>query len=159
MRLTKFSDYAIRVLLFAANRRGERCTIEEAARVYGISEAHLRKVVRELSHAGFLVGTKGRTGGFCLARDPADIRIGDILRVTESDFALFECQCATGDPCLLRGQCSLPTAATRAVRAFLAVFDEMTLVDVLSEPNPLGPPHLAWPPAPQAAAQASPGPA
>ncbi|QYZ69447.1 RrF2 family transcriptional regulator [Neotabrizicola shimadae] len=158
MRLTKFSDYAIRVLLFAANRRGERCTIEEAARAYSISEAHLRKVVRELSHAGFLVGTKGRTGGFSLARDPAEIRIGDILRVTESDFALFECQCTTGDPCLLRGPCSLPAAAAKAVRAFLAVFDEMTLVDVLREPNPLGPPHLAWPPALPAVAQANPGP-
>lgn len=138
MRLTKFSDYAIRVLLLAARRRGERATIEETAHLYAISEAHLRKVVRELSHAGFLIGTKGRAGGFSLARDPADIRVGDILRVTESDFALFECQCTDGDPCLLRASCQLPPIGVRAVRAFLAVFDEVTLKDVLNEPNALG---------------------
>lgn len=138
MRLTKFSDYAIRVLLFAASRRGERATIEEAASIYAISEAHLRKVVRELSQAGFLIGTKGRTGGFALARDPEEIRVGDVLRVTESDYALFQCQCADGDPCLVRSSCRLPTVAMRAVAAFLAEFDKVTLKQVLREPNALG---------------------
>lgn len=139
MRLTKFSDYAIRVMLFAASRQGERATIEEAAlMIYAISEAHLRKVVRELSQAGFLIGIKGRTGGFALAREPSEIRIGDILRTTETDFAMFECQCAEGDPCLVRSSCRLPPVALRAVRAFLAEFDKMTLSDVLSEPNALG---------------------
>lgn len=138
MRLTKFSDYAIRVMLFAASRRGERATIEEAAHIYAISEAHLRKVVRELSRAGFLIGIKGRTGGFALSRDPSEIRIGDVLRATETDFGLLECQCADGDPCLVRSSCRLPPVAMRAVRAFLAEFDRITLSDVLTEPNALG---------------------
>lgn len=138
MRLTKFSDYAIRVMLFAASRQGERATIEEAAHIFAISEAHLRKVVRWLSQAGFLIGIKGRTGGFALAREPSEIRIGDILRATETDFAMFECQCPGGDPCLVRSSCRLPPVAMRAVRAFLEEFDRITLGDVLTEPNALG---------------------
>ncbi len=134
MRLTKFTDYALRVLLLAANRQEDRITIEDAANFYDISQSHLKKVVMELSRAGYLIGTKGRTGGFRLGKDPKEINLGDVLRLTETDFGLFECQ-VSGGTCVILPCCKLPLVAKRAARAFLAVFDEVTLADVVSDPT------------------------
>ena len=91
MRLTNFSDYALRVLLYAAARRNALITIEETAQVYGISRAHLMKVVNQLTRAGFLKAVRGRSGGLELARRPEKSSLGDVVLATEPDFALVEC--------------------------------------------------------------------
>ena len=130
MHLTKFSDYALRVLMLAAARDGMRLTIEETAATFGISQAHLKKVVLALSRAGYLTGIKGRTGGYVLARTPDDINLGAVLRVTETDFTMFECIHA-GAACPIAGPCRLPQVARKAVQGFLAAFDQVTLRDVL----------------------------
>jgi Rrf2 family nitric oxide-sensitive transcriptional repressor len=133
MRLTKFTDYALRVLLYAAARDGRRATIEQAATEFGISRAHLKKVVLHLSHAGYVKGLRGHSGGFVLARDPADINLGVLIRQTEPDFGLFECF-LPGNVCILSRRCTLPGIANEALAAFLAVFERYTLADVLIRP-------------------------
>lgn len=129
MRLTKHSDYAIRVLLHAASLRGSTATIEETAAFHRISTAHLKKVVRTLVSAGFLDGLRGRTGGYRLARPPNEIGLGDVLRATESDFALVECL-RPGNACEFTPLCTLPSILDQGVAAMLAVFDGVTLADL-----------------------------
>src|SRR5690242_14870111 len=91
MQLTNFSDYALRILMYAAARSDRLITIEETAAVYGVSRAHLRKVANTLTRAGYLSAVRGRSGGLKLGKSPEKIRLGDVVRLTEPDFALVEC--------------------------------------------------------------------
>ncbi len=140
MRLTTFSDYALRVLLYAANAGGRLVTIEETAKVYGVSRAHLMKVVNTLTRAGYLKAVRGRSGGFLLGRTPEEIRLGDVIRLAEPDFALVECF-AGGNRCILTPRCGLPRVVNEALNAFIATFDRYTLADVaLKERDFIAPP-------------------
>ncbi len=134
MRLTKFSDYALRVLMYAAASGDRLATIDAAAAAYGVSRAHLTKIVTALVRAGFLEGVRGRSGGFRLARPAAEIRLGDVLRATEPDFEMVECF-ATGESCVIGGCCRLPRVMQQGLEAFLAVFDGVTLADVALAPD------------------------
>lgn len=134
MKLTLFSDYALRTLLYAAAFPDSRITIEAVAEHFDISRSHLKKVVLKLSQAGFLRSSRGRTGGFELARTPAEINLGAVLRVTEPDFALFECF-QPDNACVISCRCDLPRVANAALRAFIGVFDRHTLVDVVIRPE------------------------
>ncbi len=129
MRLTKFSDYALRVLMIATTCGEQKLTIEATAEVFGISQGHLKKVVLALTRAGFLQGFKGRTGGYLLARKPEDINIGAVLRVTETNYQVFDCF-QEGQVCPLAGPCRLPSIGGRAIAAFLATFDQVSLADL-----------------------------
>jgi Rrf2 family transcriptional regulator, nitric oxide-sensitive transcriptional repressor len=129
MHLTKFSDYALRVLMLAAASGEQRVTIEDAATAFGISQAHLKKVVLTLTRAGHLRGIKGRSGGFHLARAPHEINLGQVLRLTETDFSTFECF-ESGAACPIFSPCRLRNVGREAVNAFLATFDKVTLADV-----------------------------
>ena len=130
MHLTKFSDYALRVLMIAASRGADRVTIEETADIFGISHGHLKKVVLKLTRAGYLQGIKGRGGGYLLAKKPEDINLGAVLRLTETDFGVFECF-QDGMACPIVGPCRLPAVGRKAIAAFLAAFDQVTLADVM----------------------------
>ena len=152
MRLTKFSDYSLRVLMYAAASGDRLATIDAAAAAYGVSRAHLTKIVTTLARGGFLEGVRGRSGGFRLARPAAEIRLGDVLRLTEPDFDMVECF-ATGESCVVSGCCRLPGVMQRGLDAFLAVFDEVTLADVAL------PPDAFLTPAERAAAEPGAGPA
>lgn len=132
MRLTSFTDYALRLLIFAAGH-DERVTIEQVAGFFGISHAHLKKVVLKLSRAGFIVSTKGRNGGLALARRPSDINVADVVLATEPDFGLFECL-LSGNDCRITRACRLPGVANEALDAFLTVLRRYTLADVLVRP-------------------------
>lgn len=129
MRLTKFSDYALRVLILAASKGGTNVTIEEAAAVYGISAPHLKKVIRTLTHEGFLEAQRGRSGGFRLAMPAETINLGSVIRTTEPDFALVECFRADNQ-CLITHSCRLPRIFDRAITAMLDVFDGYSLADI-----------------------------
>lgn len=129
MRLTKFTDYALRLLLLSASAPERNFTIAEAAGLYGISAPHLKKVVRTLSREGFLEGTRGRTGGFRLGRPAEQINLGEVIRITEPDFAIVEClgpDCS----CAIVPICKLPGIVDRALQAMLDVFDGYTLADI-----------------------------
>jgi Rrf2 family nitric oxide-sensitive transcriptional repressor len=152
MRLTTFSDYALRVLMYAAAAGDRLITIEETANAYNISRTHLMKVVNILTRTGYIKGVRGRSGGFTLARPAEAINLGAVVRATEPDFALVECF-ATGSQCIITRRCRLPEILNEALDAFVGTLDRYTLADiVLTERDfipPRGPikvtrgPHLA----------------
>ncbi len=137
MRLTDFSDYSLRVLMYAAAKDGQLITIDETAQVYGISRAHLMKVANQLTRAGFLRAVRGRSGGLALAKKPGQIRLGDVLRATEPDFALVECF-RTNNGCLITPRCRLRGMLKEALAAFAGTFDGYTLADLLLSPEDFG---------------------
>ncbi|MGN6304686.1 MAG: RrF2 family transcriptional regulator [Mesorhizobium sp.] len=145
MRLTNFSDYALRMLMYAASAGDRLITIEEAARVFGVSKTHLNKVANTLTRAGFLKSVRGRSGGLTLGRAPQDICIGDVIRLTEPDFALVECF-ATGNQCVITQRCKLPRMLNDAMASFHATLDRYTLADIALMPRDFGsrvpPQHL-----------------
>ena len=134
MQLTKFSDYAMRVLMYAHAARGRRVTIDEMAAAYRISRAHLMKVVNSLTRGGYLTAVRGRSGGLILARSAEDIRLGEVIRDTEPDFSLVECF-STGNQCVLTDCCRLPHILNEALRAFLSVLDRHTLASIGLKPK------------------------
>jgi Rrf2 family transcriptional regulator, nitric oxide-sensitive transcriptional repressor len=129
MQLTNFTDYSLRVLMYAASQGDRRITIEETANVYGISRAHLMKVVNQLTTSGFLTAVRGRSGGLILARPPEKIRLGDVIRVTEPDFALVECF-GSDNHCAITPRCKLRSVLGEARSGFLATLDQYTLADI-----------------------------
>ena len=141
MRLTNFSDYALRMLMYAASAGDRLITIEEVARVFGVSKTHLNKVANVLTRAGYLKAIRGRSGGLVLGRRPEAIRIGDVVRLTEPDFALVECF-ATGNQCLLTRCCKLSGMFGEAMASFQQTLDRYTLADVALVPQDFigGPP-------------------
>jgi len=137
MRLTNFSDYALRVLMYAAAHDDRLITIDEAARVYGISRAHLMKIVNALTRAGYLEAVRGRSGGLRLGAKPSKIRLGDVVRLTEPDFALVECF-ATGNECLITRSCRLRGILNEALDSFNRTLDRYTLADLMLKPKAFG---------------------
>lgn len=137
MRLTDFSDYALRLLMYAGARGDRLITIEETAKLYGISRTHLMKVANQLTRAGFLKSVRGRSGGLTLAMQPQKIGLGDVLRATEPDFALVECF-RSDDRCLITARCRLRGVLTEALAAFSATIDRYTLADLMLNPDDFG---------------------
>ena len=137
MRLTSFSDYALRVLMYAATRNGQLITIDETAEVYGISRAHLMKVVNQLTRSGYLKAVRGRSGGLTLARRADKIRLGDVVRATEPDLALVECFAAESQ-CVITSSCRLRGALKEAIGAFMGTLDRYTLADLVLNPRDFG---------------------
>ncbi len=134
MRLTLHTDYALRVLLYLGLNQERRVSIHEIAQRYGISENHLVKIVHRLGQGGFVTTMRGRGGGLVLARSPAEINLGDLVRFTEEDMALVACF-QTGQSCLLTGACRLQNLLGDALGAFMAVLDGRTLADLLAPPE------------------------
>lgn len=135
MQLNRFTDYALRVLMYAAVRQDERCTSEEVATAFGISRHHLVKVVNELQHLGYLDTSRGRTGGFRLARVPERICLGDVVRRTEGTLAVVECFDRESNTCPLTPACGLKGALREAFDAFFAVLDRYTVADLVAQPR------------------------
>ena len=130
MRLTSFSDYTLRTLIFLAVRG--QSTIAEISDCYGISEAHLTKVIHQLGLDGDIETTRGRNGGIRLAKSPERIRVGEVVRRTE-DLALVTC--LDGGACLISPACVLQAALKEALAAFLAVLDRYTIADLAASPT------------------------
>lgn len=134
MRLTYFSDYALRMLMFAACAGDRLITIDEVARTFGVSKTHLNKVANLLTRHGYLRAVRGRSGGLSLAHAPETIRIGDVIRLTEPDFALVECF-ATGNQCVITNSCKLSSVLNEAMTSFQTVLDRYTLADIALQPR------------------------
>lgn len=129
MRITVYSDYSLRLLMFLAIAPQQRGTISAIAGYYGISRAHIVKVVHELAKAGYLETTRGRGGGMRLARPPEVISVGEVLRITEPDFNLAPCF-ETAHACKITPSCVLKKALADATRAFLGSLDTVSLADL-----------------------------
>ncbi|MDR2195853.1 MAG: Rrf2 family transcriptional regulator [Gallionellaceae bacterium] len=134
MRLTQYTDYSLRVLLYLAHKNGESATITELADFYKISRNHLVKVVHNLGLNGYIQTLRGKHGGMRLARTPESIVIGDVVRSTEPDFDLLECFNPVDDKCVITNTCSLKPALFIARRAFLDTLDQYTLADAAKRP-------------------------
>ncbi|MGH7985756.1 MAG: RrF2 family transcriptional regulator [Candidatus Binataceae bacterium] len=130
MELTYYTDYALRVLVYAGLRPEKRCLISEIAEHYEISENHLMKVVHGLAKAGFMTTFRGKGGGLTLAKDPKDIIIGAVVRRMEGPFKPVECF-RSGNRCAISGACNLPDILGEAFQAFIAVLDRYSLADLL----------------------------
>jgi Rrf2 family nitric oxide-sensitive transcriptional repressor len=131
MQLTLFSDYSLRIALYLAAHPDRRCSVDEISRAYGISRAHLVKVVQRLTNLDVVESTRGRGGGLRLARPPADINVGALVRATEAHFNLVECFDSATNTCPIDSACGLKGTLGRARKAFFAVLEEQTLADYL----------------------------
>lgn len=132
MKLTLYTDYSLRMLIFLALREGRSTTVSDVADAYGLSRNHLLKVALNLGRLGYVTTTRGRLGGIALAQKPEDINLGDVVRATEDGFAMVECQRADGGACVISPACRLKGIVGKAVEAFLAVFDAYTLADIVA---------------------------
>ena len=126
MRLTRYTDYALRVLMHLAAEPDRLSSIAVMARRYSISHNHLMKVVHDLRKAGFVSAVRGRSGGIRLARAPAEIVVGEVVRHTEDGLALVDC-----GSCMLAPACGLTGVLAEAMRAFITVLDSYTLADIV----------------------------
>lgn len=132
MRLTRYTDYAMRVLLYLGAQPEKVCSISEIARAYGISQNHLMKVAHDLGKAGYVEGVRGRFGGIRLAKPAEEINVGDVMRQTEEGFELVECS-----TCVIAPACGLTGVLDEALAAFMAVLDRYTLADLLKKRSKL----------------------
>ncbi len=139
MRFTRYTDYALRVLMYLGLKGDELSTIKEIAERYGISDNHLMKVVHNLGREGFIETIRGRQGGMRLARPPKDISVGDVVRKCEDDLRLVECFDPETNSCPIADVCGLAGMIDEALTAFMKVLDKKTLADVLKSSPGISP--------------------
>ena len=130
MRLTGFTDYTLRTLVYLALQPDRQVTIADIANAYDISANHLMKVVHQLAMAGDIATTRGRRGGLRLARPAAAINVGEVVRRSEPDMALVSCF-DNAQGCVIQDGCVLQTVLGDALAAFLAVLDKYTVADLV----------------------------
>lgn len=130
MRLTLYTDYSLRVLLYLAYHTDKIVTITELADFYKISRNHLVKVVHELGLNGYILTARGKRGGIRLARAADQIVIGEVIRHTEPDFDLLECLNPAADQCVITHTCKLKSVLFTARGNFLGELDKYTLADL-----------------------------
>ncbi len=133
MRLTQWTDYTLRVLMYCAacQDRAQPVTISEVAQAHDISRSHLTKIVQQLAAQGLLDTTRGRGGGMRLMRPASEINIGAVVRSTETDFDMVECFSEQSNTCRMSLHCGLKGLLSRATQAYLAVLDAITLADLV----------------------------
>ena len=137
MRLSQHSEYAFRMLIHAALRAPELTTVNDVARDFGLSVAHLHKVAQTLAEHGFLETVRGRSGGLRLPNSPEQIRLGRVAAVTEPDFQVAPCMPPGQGNCPIYEACVLRDALSQAVQAFLDELDKWTLADLIKKRKPL----------------------
>ena len=151
MRLTMFTDYSLRVLIYVTAHPEGRATIAGIATAYGISEHHLTKVVHFLGKQGYLENIRGRGGGLKLARVPTAINVGELVKLTEGGDVPAECFERKTNACAITADCKLKFALAEAVDAFYAALRQYTLEDVVKNRKALGKVLFVSPPARRAA--------
>ena len=140
MQLTRYTDYALRTLMYLSARPDRLVPITEISRAFGISHSHLTKVTHDLAKRGFVSSVRGRNGGLRLTQSPSEIGVGTVVRATEDSFRLADC-----GSCIIAPACGMMSVFDEAVHAFLAVLDRYTfatlpardlgLLDILPEPG------------------------
>jgi Rrf2 family nitric oxide-sensitive transcriptional repressor len=133
VQLTYYTDYSLRVLMYLAIAPDRMVNISEIAERYGISRNHLVKVVHNLARGGFIRSYRGKGGGIELARDPAEINIGDVVRYTEGPPKPVECFDAERNRCVIANACGLAEIIAEACANFFATLDRYTLADLVKK--------------------------
>ncbi|UMR30012.1 Rrf2 family transcriptional regulator [Massilia sp. MB5] len=131
MRLTAYTDYAMRTLIYLGVHRGRLVTIQDIAVLHGISKNHLTKVVHQLGRCGMVETVRGRNGGIRLRGEPNGINIGQVVRTTESDFEMAACFGSSANACANAPWCGLKGVLSVATGAYLSVLDRVTLADLI----------------------------
>jgi Rrf2 family nitric oxide-sensitive transcriptional repressor len=129
MKLSTFTDYSLRVLMYLATNTGGRATIAQVAQAFGVSEHHLVKVAHSLGRAGWLANVRGKGGGLELAVPPDKIGVGAVVRHTEGRAVMAECFGDDSD-CTIAADCRLKSVLAESVQAFYAVLDRYTIADI-----------------------------
>lgn len=137
MKLTAYSNYALRSLQLAALRSPDLVRVDDVVKVHGLARPHIVKIVHELGQAGFLETRRGRGGGFRLARPAEEIVVGNVIRLTEGPLDVVECFNPEKNTCPLIGICKLSRALREATKAFMEVLDDLTLADIASNKSEL----------------------
>ncbi|WP_254472655.1 iron-responsive transcriptional regulator RirA [Bartonella sp. B1098] len=130
MRLTRQTNYALRMLMYCADNQGSLCRVQEIAKTYAVSELFLFKILQPLVQAGFIQTVRGRNGGVKLAKPAAEISVADVLKVTEDNFSLAECFDTVEPNCPLIDFCGLNIALQKALNAFFEVLSVVSLADL-----------------------------
>lgn len=130
MKLSLYSDYALRILIYLATRPDDLTQIRTIASIYGVSRHHLTKIVQDLAQADFITTVRGRNGGIRLARPADQIALGAVLHHTEG--LCLQLECAT---CIIAPACHLPAILAKAMAAFIAVLDRYTIHDLAANPQ------------------------
>lgn len=138
MKLTTFTDYSLRVLIYLAADTTRRATIAEIAASFGVSENHLIKVVHFLGKQGWIDTVRGKGGGILLAIPPEQVNVGRVVRDTEGAAVPAECFSEGGGHCVIASCCRLKGVLGEAVTAFYAVLDRHTLADPSRNRQALG---------------------
>jgi Rrf2 family nitric oxide-sensitive transcriptional repressor len=136
MKLTSYTDYALRTLIYLGMNRGRLVTIQDIADLHAISKNHLMKVVHQLGVTGMVDTVRGRNGGLRLKREPADVNLGEVVRNTETDFDMAECFDPAHQGCAHSASCTLKGVLGAATAAYLKVLDGVTLADMLAGAAP-----------------------
>ena len=157
MKLTSFTDYSLRVLIYLAAQPGERATIAQIATAFDVSENHLVKVVHFLGRQGWLANVRGKGGGLELGEAPEKIVVGRVVRETEGKAVVAECFGESGGDCQIAPDCRLRGVLGEAVTAFYAVLDRYTLADLVNNRQQLARMLFVDRPAPAKAARAAGG--
>lgn len=131
MKLTDYTDYTLRMLIYLGMHRDRLVTIQEIADAYGISKNHLTKIAHQLGLEGIVETSRGRGGGLRLKREPEAIRIGDVVQATEADFSLVECFHSENNHCVIAPNCRLKFVLGEALQGFFKVLNSYTLGDLL----------------------------
>jgi Rrf2 family nitric oxide-sensitive transcriptional repressor len=135
MQLTRFTDYALRALMYLGLHRDRTVTISEIAQTFRISQNHLMKIVHQLARQGYIETVRGKGGGMRLAREPEQINIGGLVRDTEDNMNVAECFDPENRQCALLPACKLKSVLHEASRNFLATLDRHRLSDLLPSPD------------------------
>lgn len=135
MRLSEYTDYSLRVLMYCALDPQRQVTVAELAEHHGLSKNHLMKIVNDLARQGLLETTRGRGGGLRLLKPPAEIRIGDVVRAAETDMRLVECFDPATNACTLTASCRLRQVFGDALQAYMRALDSATLADITATPG------------------------
>ena len=130
MRLTAYSDYALRVLIYLTIQDERLATIREISEQYSISKNHLMKLVHDLGKHGFVETVRGKNGGLRIARDPGKISVGEVVRVMEKDMSIVECFDPDNYDCQISEACALKGIMRKATNSFLDVLDEYSVKDL-----------------------------
>lgn len=136
MRLTQYTDYSLRVLIYLALAGDRLSTIQAIADSYHISKNHLTKVVHDLQRAGYVDTVRGKHGGLRLRRAPQELNLGRLVRACERDLAIVECF-GEANCCVITPHCTLKSVLGEALDAFLHTLDRYTLADLLQQPGAL----------------------
>lgn len=139
MRLTTFTDYTLRVLMYLAIEPSRLATIPEIACAYGISENHLMKVVYRLARNGLIDSVRGKGGGIRLAQTPASIRLGQVILASEGHSIIAECFSEKNNTCCITPACKLSSILAHAFEEFYEALDAYSLADLVNDPQQLGP--------------------